>query len=91
MRTGRWDERSRYMGRELRDRTFGAVGLGGIGRAAVGLLSGFGMKTPLAFDPFLDRRYGRKAWGCDSSASTSCWPRRISCRSTARSPTRPAA
>jgi phosphoglycerate dehydrogenase-like enzyme len=54
VRTGRWDERSRYMGRELRDRTFGAVGLGGIGRAAVGLLSGFGMKTPLAFDPFLD-------------------------------------
>jgi phosphoglycerate dehydrogenase-like enzyme len=54
VRTGRWDERSRYMGRELRDRTFGAVGLGGIGRAAVGLLNGFGMKTPLAFDPFLD-------------------------------------
>ena len=33
VRTGRWDERSRYMGRELRDRTFGAIGLGGIGRA----------------------------------------------------------
>jgi phosphoglycerate dehydrogenase-like enzyme len=56
VRTGRWDDRSRYMGRELRDRTFGAIGLGGIGRAAVGLLSGFGMKTPLAFDPFLDPR-----------------------------------
>ena len=38
VRTGRWDERSRYMGRELRDRTFGAIGLGGIGRATVGLL-----------------------------------------------------
>ena len=37
VRTGRWDDRSKYMGRELRDRTFGAVGLGGIGRAAVGL------------------------------------------------------
>jgi phosphoglycerate dehydrogenase-like enzyme len=56
VRTGRWDERSRYMGRELRDRTFGAVGMGGIGRAAVGLLSGFGMKTPIAFDPYLDPR-----------------------------------
>jgi phosphoglycerate dehydrogenase-like enzyme len=56
VRTGRWDERSRYMGRELRDRTFGAVGMGGIGRAAVGLLGGFGMKTPLAFDPYLDPR-----------------------------------
>jgi len=54
VRTGRWDDRSQYMGRELRDRTFGAVGLGGIGRATVALLSGFGMKTPLAYDPYLD-------------------------------------
>ncbi len=54
VRTGRWDERSRYMGRELRDRTFGAIGLGGIGRATVALLSGFGMRTPLAFDPHID-------------------------------------
>jgi len=54
VRTGRWDERSRYMGRELRDRTFGAIGLGGIGRATVALLRGFGMKTPLAFDPHID-------------------------------------
>ena len=54
VRTGRWDERSKYMGRELRDRTFGAVGLGGIGRATVGLLRGFGMKAPLAYDPYLD-------------------------------------
>jgi phosphoglycerate dehydrogenase-like enzyme len=56
VRTGRWDERSRYMGRELRDRTFGAIGLGGIGRATVALLQGFGMKTPLAFDPHIDAR-----------------------------------
>ena len=54
VRTGGWDERSKYMGRELRDRTFGAIGLGGIGRATVSLLRGFGMKTPLAFDPHLD-------------------------------------
>ena len=56
VRTGRWDERSKYMGRELRGRTFGAVGLGGIGRATVGLLAGFGMNPPLAFDPYLDSR-----------------------------------
>jgi phosphoglycerate dehydrogenase-like enzyme len=56
VRTGRWDERSRYMGRELRDRTFGAIGLGGIGRATVALLRGFGMRTPLAFDPHIDAR-----------------------------------
>ena len=54
VREGRWDDRSRYMGRELRGRTFGAVGLGGIGRATVGLLAGFGMDPPLAHDPFLD-------------------------------------
>jgi phosphoglycerate dehydrogenase-like enzyme len=53
VRTGRWDERSRYMGCELRDRTLGVVGLGGIGRAVVGLLRGFGMNPPLAFDPFV--------------------------------------
>ncbi len=54
VRTGEWDTRSRYMGKELRDRTFGAVGFGGIGRATVGLLRGFGMKTPLVFDPYLN-------------------------------------
>lgn len=53
VREGRWDDRSRYMGRELRDRTLGIVGFGGIGRATVKLLSGFGMQTPLVFDPFV--------------------------------------
>jgi phosphoglycerate dehydrogenase-like enzyme len=56
VRTGRWDDRSRFMGRELRDRTFGAIGLGGIGRATVGLLRGFGMNPPLAFDPHVEPR-----------------------------------
>ena len=54
VRAGRWEERSRYMGRELRDRTFGAIGFGGIARATVGLLAVFGMKPPLTYDPFLD-------------------------------------
>jgi phosphoglycerate dehydrogenase-like enzyme len=52
VRTGQWDERSRFMGRELRDRTLGVIGLGGIGRKTIALLSGFGMRQPLAFDPF---------------------------------------
>jgi phosphoglycerate dehydrogenase-like enzyme len=52
MREGRWDERSRYMGGELRNRTLGIIGLGGIGRATIQLLAGFGMNTPLAFDPY---------------------------------------
>jgi phosphoglycerate dehydrogenase-like enzyme len=53
VREGRWEARSRYMGRELRERTLGVVGFGGIGRALVKLLSSFGMQTPLVFDPFV--------------------------------------
>jgi phosphoglycerate dehydrogenase-like enzyme len=56
VRTGRWEERSRYMGRELRDRTLGVIGLGGIGRTLVQLLAGFGMRPPLAYDPLLPRQ-----------------------------------
>jgi len=55
VRTGGWDERSKYMGRELRDRTLGVIGLGGIGCKVVELLRGFGMQQPLAFDPFLSK------------------------------------
>src|SRR5262245_24865990 len=58
VRTGRWDERSRHMGTELRDRTLGVVGLGGIGRALVELCRGLGMKPPLAHDPFLPANAG---------------------------------
>lgn len=53
VRTGRWEERSQYMGRELRERTLGVIGFGGIARQTVELLRGFGMKQPLAFDPFV--------------------------------------
>jgi phosphoglycerate dehydrogenase-like enzyme len=53
VRAGQWDERSKHMGRELRDRTLGVVGLGGIARKAIELLRGFGMSQPLAFDPFV--------------------------------------
>jgi phosphoglycerate dehydrogenase-like enzyme len=54
VRAGEWDARSSYMGCELRERTLGVIGLGGIGRALVRLLSGFGMKQPIAFDPLVD-------------------------------------
>jgi phosphoglycerate dehydrogenase-like enzyme/2-keto-3-deoxy-L-rhamnonate aldolase RhmA len=53
VREARWDERSQYMGTELRDRTLGVIGFGGIGRALVRLLAGFGMKRPLVYDPFV--------------------------------------
>jgi phosphoglycerate dehydrogenase-like enzyme len=54
VRTGRWEERSKYMGRELRDRTLGVIGLGGIARKIIELLRGFGMNRPLAYDPFVN-------------------------------------
>lgn len=60
VREGRWPERSNRMGRELRDRTLGIVGMGGIGRKLVELLRGFGMQPPLAFDPFLDPKVAER-------------------------------
>jgi phosphoglycerate dehydrogenase-like enzyme len=53
VREGQWDRRSHYMGRELRDRTFGTIGLGGIAHKTIALLKSFGMKQPLAFDPYV--------------------------------------
>jgi phosphoglycerate dehydrogenase-like enzyme len=53
VRTGEWDRRSDFMGTELRERTLGVVGLGGIARKTIELLRPFGMNPPLAFDPFL--------------------------------------
>ena len=54
VRTGQWDQRSRYMGSELRDRVLGVIGLGGIARATIDLLRPFGMQPPRAYDPFAD-------------------------------------
>jgi phosphoglycerate dehydrogenase-like enzyme len=54
VRHGRWDDRSQFMGHEVRDRTLGVVGLGGIARKLIELLAGFGMKPPLAYDPYTD-------------------------------------
>ena len=61
VRTGQWDERAKYMGRELRDRTLGVIGLGGIGRKTIELLRGFGMNQPLAFDPFASAELAAKS------------------------------
>ncbi len=51
VRTGHWDDRTKFMGCELRDRTLGVIGLGGIGRSVITLARGFGMNQPIAFDP----------------------------------------
>lgn len=61
VRTGGWDTRSKYMGSELRDRTLGLIGLGGIARTVVKLLENWGMQPPLVFDPFLDEAAAAKA------------------------------
>lgn len=53
VREGRWAERPHFMGGELRGRTLGLIGAGGIGSTLVGLLAGFRMAPPLAFDPYL--------------------------------------
>ena len=53
VRAGAWNERTQLMGCELRSRTLGVIGLGGIGRTLVSLLKGFGMSQPLVFDPFV--------------------------------------
>ena len=54
LRDGKWDDRSKFMGGDLRGKTLGVVGLGGIGREVVRLLRGFDMSTPLAYDPYVD-------------------------------------
>ena len=55
VREAHWDERVHYMGRELRDRTLGIIGLGRIATKLVELLNGWGMRQPLAYDPHADR------------------------------------
>jgi phosphoglycerate dehydrogenase-like enzyme len=56
VRTGRWNDRSQFMGGELRRRTLGLVGFGRIAQALVQLASGFGMQGFLAYDPLIDRQ-----------------------------------
>lgn len=53
VRSGRWDERAGYMGTELRDRTLGIIGFGGIARSLLGLLGPFRMKRTVVFDPYI--------------------------------------
>jgi len=53
VREGGWNDRSGYMGSELRDRTLGLVGMGGIARELLRLLQPFGLSRVLVFDPFL--------------------------------------
>jgi D-3-phosphoglycerate dehydrogenase len=51
-RTGRWDERTRWMGRGLGGRTLGLVGLGNTGRDLLHLVRPFDMEV-IAADPMV--------------------------------------
>ena len=52
-RSGRWGEKTRYIGRGLEGRVLGLVGLGNIGRELVRLLQPFGLARILGYDPYL--------------------------------------
>jgi phosphoglycerate dehydrogenase-like enzyme len=52
-REGKWQERSLWMGSELRRKTIGLIGLGGIGGALTELLRPFQTAELLAFDPYV--------------------------------------
>jgi phosphoglycerate dehydrogenase-like enzyme len=60
VRTTGWAEQSKYVGREIRDRVLGVVGLGGIGRTLVELVQGLGFQEILAFDPFVESDEARR-------------------------------
>lgn len=51
IREGRWGERAKFMGGELRDRVLGIVGLGGVGRKLTDMVRPFRMSKVLAHDP----------------------------------------
>ncbi|MEP6626684.1 MAG: NAD(P)-dependent oxidoreductase [Ginsengibacter sp.] len=55
VRNGNWSQRSNYMGTELRGRTLGIIGVGGIGGKLVEMVKAFDMKPPIAFDPYVDK------------------------------------
>lgn len=52
-REGKWNERARWMGSELRGKTVGIIGLGAIGGCLVDLLRPFRAAEVLAFDPYV--------------------------------------
>ena len=52
-REGKWNERSLWMGSEIRRKVIGLVGVGGIGGALVDMLRPFGAAEIVAHDPYV--------------------------------------
>src|SRR5262249_29884146 len=59
-RMGRWNERSYWMGSEIRRKVVGLVGVGGIGGALVNFLRPFGAEEIVAFDPYVNEARARQ-------------------------------
>ena len=55
VREARWNERNQYTGSELRFRTAGIIGWGGIGSHLTSMLKVFSMNRPLVYDPYVDK------------------------------------
>ncbi|MCI0590285.1 MAG: dehydrogenase [Gammaproteobacteria bacterium] len=58
-RSGRWDDSIHWMGSELRDKVIGTIGLGGIARELCRLLTPFGVKQILVYDPLIPSEQAR--------------------------------
>lgn len=48
VREGRWEDRGRYAGQEIRGLTLGIIGFGGVGRRTAALAGAFGMRVLVA-------------------------------------------
>jgi len=60
VREGKWKERGKYVGTELREKVVGIIGLGNIGsRVAEILVNGFKSKV-IAYDPYINEAYAEK-------------------------------
>lgn len=59
-KSGGWAQRNRFMGSELRGRTLGIIGLGGIGSHLIELLKPFRISLVLAFDPYTPEEVAQK-------------------------------
>ncbi|MFT3704089.1 MAG: NAD(P)-dependent oxidoreductase [Agriterribacter sp.] len=61
VRENKWQERSKFTGSELRHKTLGIIGFGGIGGQLVKMLQPFRMNQPIVYDPFINKQHAEEA------------------------------